>query len=73
MTAEIITPSFNTRLDIPPERVLDAAKEAKLDDVLVIGRTNDGELYMACSTGDGPEILWLIENAKGYILNPDRD
>lgn len=73
MTAEIITPSFNTRLDIPPERVLEAAKEAGLDQVIVIGRTKDSDLYMASSTGDGPEILWLIECAKGYILDPARD
>ena len=73
MTAEIITPSFNTRLDIPVERVLDAAKDAGIEMVLVLGRTKEGELYMAASTGDAPEILWLIECAKVHILDPNRD
>ena len=73
MTAEIIDGHFNTTLPVPPENVLKGAIEQGLEDVIIVGRTKDGELYMAASTGEAPEILWLIECAKGYILNPNRD
>lgn len=72
MTAEIITPNFNTTLDVPVERVLDGAAKGNLESVIVIGRTKDDELYLASSMSYGPEILWMIENAKGYVLNADR-
>ena len=73
MTAEIIEGNFNTRLSVPAENVLKGAIEQNLEDVIIIGRTKDQDLYMAASTGEGPEILWLIECAKGYILSPDRE
>ena len=71
MTADIIEGKFNTKLPVPVENVLRGAIEQDLEDVIIIGRTKDQELYMAASNGDGPELLWLIECAKSYILSPD--
>ena len=73
MTADIIEGHFNTTLPVPAEKVLKGALEAKLADVLLIGRTDDGDLYLASSMPEAPEILWLLENAKAYILNPERE
>ena len=73
MTADIIEGHFNTTLPVPAEKVLKGAIEAKLSNVLVIGTTESGELYLAGSISEAPEILWLLENAKNFILNPDRE
>ena len=73
MTADIIEGHFITTLPVPTEKVLKGALEAKLSNVIVIGTVEDGELYLASSEGDAPEILWLLENAKNFILNPDRE
>lgn len=55
-----------TEDDIPPERVLDNAPE--MESVILIGREVDGTAYFASSSGDAPEILWLIEWAKRQLF-----
>lgn len=57
-----------TTLDIPPERVLNAAKDADLASVVVVGFTKDGAMYFAGSMADGGEVLWLFEKAKLYLM-----
>lgn len=52
-------------------RAKDALKEAKgagLDEVLIIGRTNDGELW-ATSSLNGGQSLWLLEKLRERILS----
>lgn len=56
-----------TRLDIPAERVLDAAPR-DLDGAVVIGWEADGSLYFASSIASGPEVLWLLELAKRELM-----
>ena len=56
-----------TRLDMDPERVLDAAK-GKLESVVVIGFTLDGEEYFASSDADGADVLWHLERAKHRLM-----
>ena len=58
-----------TRLDIPPERVLNAALAEDLDRVVVIGRKKDGSYYFSSSTADGAEVLWQMERAKLALLH----
>lgn len=59
-----------TRLDIEAEKVLDEAKKTGLSSVVVVGYTVDGEVeYFASSTGDGAEVVWLLERAKLMVLN----
>lgn len=57
-----------TTLDISPERVIDAAKEAELQDVVVIGYDKDGDFYFAANQADGKDVLWLLEVAKKKLL-----
>jgi hypothetical protein len=58
-----------TRLDCPPERILDAAKEAGLTEATVVGYDADGNFYFASSKASGAEVLWTLEIAKRELLN----
>jgi len=58
-----------TRLDCPPERVLQAAIEAGLTEATIVGYDADGEFYFASSKASGPEVLWALEVAKKELLN----
>jgi hypothetical protein len=70
MTDNVIPLGNITRLDIPVDRVLDAAKGELHgpSGVVVIGWDDDGELYFASSVADGGEVLWLLEKAKIALL-----
>lgn len=48
-------------------QILKKAVREKLDEVLVIGRDDDGELWAASSLNAG-QSLWLIEKLKERIL-----
>lgn len=56
-----------TRLDLPPERVLEAALEAGLDGVVVMGY-KDGEPYFASTYADGGNVMWLMELLRAKLL-----
>lgn len=64
---DVIQANFITQADLPPDRVLEAALD-KLEGVIVIGYTKDGEEYFASSYGDAPEMLWLIERFKQRLF-----
>lgn len=69
---EVVELNMETRLDIPPERVLKAALDGKMKCVVVLGIAEDGSEYFASSVGDGSEILWFMERAKLKLLSmPD--
>lgn len=57
-----------TRLDIPADRVLEAAGAAELTSVVVLGYTPDGQEYFASSIADGGSVLWLMERLKKQLL-----
>lgn len=57
-----------TRLDIPADRILAAAQDTALTDVLVIGYRDDGSFYFASSVADGGDALWLLELAKRRLF-----
>ena len=57
-----------TRLNIPPDRVLNDALAANLDGALVIGQRKDGSYYFSSSIADGGEALWLLEWAKVALM-----
>jgi hypothetical protein len=62
-----------TRLDLPPDRVLEAAK-GKLDGVLLIGFEKDtGEVYAASSYADGGAVMWLLESCKQQLFDADAE
>lgn len=57
-----------TTMGVPPSRVAQGALDADLKQVVVIGEEEDGSLYLASSSGNNAENLWLIEVAKKFIL-----
>jgi hypothetical protein len=57
-----------TTLDLPVDRVLDGARDAKLKGALVLGYTQDGEEYFAGTYADGPTVIWLLERLKAKVL-----
>jgi hypothetical protein len=57
-----------TRLDLPPDRVLESAV-GKLEGVVILGYDKDGEEYFASSYADGADVLWLMERAKLDLLS----
>jgi hypothetical protein len=67
----VVILSGPTKLDIPPERILNSAIDAKLDVAMVLGFDAEGELYAACSTGDEGTLLRLIERFKHKLLSGD--
>lgn len=56
-----------TRLDLPPDRILDGAK-GKLEGVVVMGWDHEGNEYFASSYADGGTVLWLAERMKKMLL-----
>lgn len=56
----------DTRITV--ERVMEHAQAQKLDDVLIVGRTDDGELW-AESTRNAAQSLWLLEKLRERILS----
>ena len=59
-----------TRLDTPPERVLEHANTVPFEGVIVLGwRSDTEEMFFASSYASGPEVLWLLEMAKRDLLD----
>lgn len=68
-TAKVIAFSGPTALDIPAEKVLEAAIANKLGGVVVMGYTQDGTEYIYSSIASGAEVLWLVEVLKKRLLS----
>ena len=66
---EVIIMEGVTRVDLNPERVLDAAIDVGLTDAIVIGWDKEGELYFASSIAGGADVLWLLEKSKKELLD----
>jgi hypothetical protein len=71
--SNVITLPTVTKLDISPASVLDGAKDADLDTVLVIGFDSQGNIYAASSTGDTAENVLLVEMFKHKLLSGEFD
>ena len=56
-----------TKLDLPPDRVLESAI-GKLDQVLILGFDKNGDEYFASSQADGGDVMWLMERCKKQLL-----
>jgi hypothetical protein len=51
------------------ETVLETALGEKLSTALVLGWDQDGHAVYISSTGDGAELIWLIEKFKHALLS----
>lgn len=56
-----------TLLDLPVDRVLEAAKD-KLEGVIILGYDKEGDEYFASTYADGGDVLWLLERCKKQLL-----
>jgi hypothetical protein len=52
-------------------QVLQSAIEDRLETVVVVGFDRDGRLYIAASTDDAPEVVYLLSSATHRVLNGD--
>lgn len=66
--AEVTTLPVITTLDLNVERVLNAALDANLDQVIILGRDADGEFYFASTKSDGGTVLWELETARLKLM-----
>lgn len=57
-----------TRLDLPADQILDRAKEANMDDCIIIGTDENGEFFFASNKADGGTVLWWLEMAKTRLF-----
>lgn len=65
---ELVYLNCITKLDVPAERVIQAALEAGLTDVAISGVLQDGSEYFASSVADGADCLWMLERMKKRLL-----
>lgn len=65
---DVVRMNMVTRLDISPDAVIEAASEANLACVVIIGFDADGNEYFASSKADGADVLWHIERAKHKLM-----
>lgn len=57
-----------TRLDIPPDRILDAALKEKMSEVVVIGYDENHNFYFGSSNAKIADVLLVIEMAKAELM-----
>lgn len=57
-----------TLLDLDPDDMLKEAM-GKLEKVLIIGYTTDGDEFISSSFADGPTAVWLLERMKLLMLS----
>jgi hypothetical protein len=67
--AQVLRFNGITRLDLPPDRIIEGAVAAGLRCVVVMGYTEEGEQYFASSMADGADVLWLMEKLKQQLLS----
>lgn len=59
---DIIPTGGVTKLDLPADRILEAAK-GYLEGVVLIGFDKDGQVY-----ADGGTVMWLLEACKTKMM-----
>lgn len=65
---KVILYSGITRLDLPPDRILQKCIEADLEGVVVLGYDKEGREYFCSSYADGGIVMWLLERCKLKLL-----
>ena len=58
---------------VPPENVLDGAKEEGLKEVIVLGYTADNEEYFASSMGSSGDNSFLCHRFIHYLLESESE
>lgn len=60
-----------TKVEIPPEELLDAAKSWEMTKCMVLGIDVDGELCFGGSFSDVPLMNLLLDHAKRYVIETE--
>ncbi len=53
----------------PNEMLQNICEDVEMVEVLVIGWTKEGRLFMGTSHGKAPDMVFLLELAKSVLLN----
>jgi len=57
-------------LDLDPNEMLSHLKdEVTMTEAIVVGWTDEGNLFMATSHGKAPDMVFLLELAKSVLMN----
>ena len=67
MTDNVIELKMITKMDLPPDRILEAAK-GRLETCIIIGYNKDGSEYFASTKADAGEVIYHLERAKYKLL-----
>ena len=63
-------PSIHEAPDLDPKEMLGVLRgEVSMTEALVVGWTDEGNLFMATSHGKGPDMVFLLELAKSVLIN----
>lgn len=69
MTDNVVMFHGETKLDLPPERILEAAKSAGLQSCIILGWLENEKLYVAFSTASPAENNMMLDLAKRMIAD----
>ena len=69
---EVVNQNWPTRLSVPPEKLLKAALEAGMMEVVIIGFDKDGDWYFASSEADSANAIYHCTRAI-YKINQAED
>jgi len=67
MSDNIVTFTGITKLDTPPDRLLEAAM-GQLTEVVIIGFDKDGKEYFASTKSDAGEVIYHLERTKHRLM-----
>lgn len=67
--AKVILFNGITKLDLPPDRVLENNIGLGHDGIIIMGYDKDGQEFFASTYADGGTVLWLMERLKLRLLN----
>jgi hypothetical protein len=62
-----------TKLRTPINTILATAAGAKLQDIVIVGWREDGDMYFASSDPDGAQVLWLLRQAEHELIASVRE
>ena len=63
-------PSIHEDPDLDPKEMLGVLREEEtMTEAMVIGWTDEGNLFMATSHGKAADMVFLLELAKSVLLN----
>lgn len=65
--AKVIPFTGITKLDMPPDYILEAAK-GRCEGLVILGFDNDGGEYFTSSYADGGTVIWLLERCKAKLM-----